>query len=452
MDPSFQRSWPSDANNPAPDMPLPWENVPYHLRSPATSSHRPAFSDLLPPISSPPMSTGLLSPIVGNRTSPYPASPFYSGNNRVSWQRRLEYDGEGNDAHSASLTGRHSLIYYEPAKSPYTTGALRTPSATPEPSDYSGGSSIPLANDPILEKLNRFRTVGNKKPLPPFQGLQGQEVVNEANWTWAPAQDTIDVQSEASQEPQKPQKPHKSKKPKKPKRKRAPARNGPSNQMQSSHCNVKYLLEELDWIRYQRVDLNPDVPSEPKRMWEKIAAQFNIQFPNHKIPPRETGGLQGAYYRQHIRLPSIVDGQLVFMENGHVDAVWVKTRRQNEKKHLYFLTYMYPERAMNYDWVTPADRKFASELNAQRELQKELARLEAQRRGTWVEKLPPDESCGCCPGEDRKRGQGGDDLHSRKPRPVRKHRSAPKLIEDFSSLTIGQRMKSGGPVMIKSRL
>ncbi|KAI1281378.1 hypothetical protein F5Y07DRAFT_295020 [Xylaria sp. FL0933] len=404
------------------------------------------------------MSTELLSPIVGNRTSPYSASPFYSGNNRVSWQRRLEYDGEGNDAHSASLTGRHSLTYYEPAKSPYTTGALQTPSATPEPSDYSGGSSIPLANDPILEKLNRFRTDENKKPLPPFQGLPGQEMVNEANWTWAPAQDTIDVQSEALQEPQKPQKSKKPKqqqkpqKPQKPQQKRAPARNGRSDQMQSSHCNVKYLCEEQDWIRYQRVDLNPAAPSEPKKLWEKIAVQFNIQFPNPDIPPRKATGLQGSYYRQHIKLPKIVDGQLVFMKNGHVRAVWVKTRKQNEKIHLYFLTYMYPERAMNYDWVKPADRKFASELNAQREIQKELARLEAQRRGTWVEKLPPNESCGCCPEADRKRGQGGDDLHSRKPRPVRRPRSAPKLIEGFSSLTIGQRVNSGGSFKIKSRL
>ncbi|KAI0816347.1 hypothetical protein GGR55DRAFT_674550 [Xylaria sp. FL0064] len=391
------------------------------------------------------MSVGLLSPTVGNRTSPYPASPFYSGNDRASWERRLEYDGGASDPHSVSLAGRHSLSYYEPAKSPYTTGALRTPSATPEPSDYSRGSRISLANDPVLEKLNDFRTVGKKKPLPLFQGLQGQELVNEANWMWAPAQDTLDAQSEALQKPQKPQKP---------KRKRAPARTSRSDPVESSHCNVKYLLEELDWVRYQRVDLNVAGEKNSKSAWDQIAYRFNVQFPNTKTKiksPRETGGLQGAYYRQHIALPHILNGQLVFMKNGHVEPVWVKTRDQSEKKHLYYLTYMYPERAMNYDWVEPEHRKFASELNAERELQKELARLEAQRRGTYVEKLPPDVPCGCCPGEDRKR-TGGENLHSRKPRPVRKDRREPRLIEDFSSLTIGQRMKLGVPLRIKSRL
>ncbi|KAI0971665.1 hypothetical protein F4678DRAFT_479147 [Xylaria arbuscula] len=104
------------------------------------------------------------------------------------------------------------------------------------------------------------------------------------------------------------------------------------------------------------------------------------------------------------------------MANGHVKAVWTKTREQNETKHEYRLTRLFPDRALKYPWVTPADRQFAYNMYEERRAQIQAARLDASRRGTYVEKLPPDMPCGCCPGEDRKRSKNAME----NPAPARK--------------------------------
>jgi hypothetical protein len=120
------------------------------------------------------------------------------------------------------------------------------------------------------------------------------------------------------------------------------------------HLNVKYLVEELDYIRYHNVDL-----SQP---WELVKVNFCAEFSHTKVADkRKVPGLQGGYYRQNKQLPHIVEGQLVFMENGHVEPACVQKREQKAKKHLFTLVYLFPERAQ-YPWMLPKDRQRAAEL------------------------------------------------------------------------------------------
>ncbi|KAI1426236.1 hypothetical protein F5Y12DRAFT_301564 [Xylaria sp. FL1777] len=298
-----------------------------------SSRHPSPFSRELSLSPCSPISTGLLSPIARKRSSPY---------------------STGSSCH-------------EPLDVKLPIRSLRTPSATPEPSKdgvYSRRSSQSYPHDPILQNLNRLRKAKNKKPLPLVEGLHDPDFVRK------PLKPLVPLEL---------------------------AQRGRGKLQRGSHCNIKYLVEELDYIRYHRVDL--------ARAWKPIASDFQAMFPM-SIFPRGEGGLQGVYYRQHKMLPLISDGQLVFMENGHVEPVWVKTKKQTEKNQLYGLIYLFPERAMNYSWVSLLDRQRAYELNQEREPQVRKAHFEAKRRGTYIEKLPPHVLCGCCPGDDRKRDPG----------------------------------------------
>ncbi|KAI0527807.1 hypothetical protein F5B22DRAFT_640786 [Xylaria bambusicola] len=263
----------------------------------------------------------------------------------------------------------------------YHPSCQRTPSLTPDFGDddtCSRRSSVSVGFDPILDRLNNLRANQKKHPLPLLDGLCLQTPFEHVEMESTSEMLT----AEETGESKKPQEQEQGEK--------------------EPHCNLKYFFEERDYARYLRVDLG--------QAWKPLAEQFAQMFPK----PRSPGGLQGAYYREHKILPLIIGGQLQFMENGHVVPTKVLTRDQSEMKHLYSLVYLYPERAMNYSWLPAAERERAYQLNQERQPQIEMARLEAQQRGTYVEKLPPDEECGCCPSEDRKRNP---DLMKARPAP-----------------------------------
>ncbi|KAI8947662.1 hypothetical protein F4801DRAFT_582198 [Xylaria longipes] len=355
------------------------------IKSPTPSSHRLSFSNepLLDPRS--PILAGSFSPISFKEegVSPRPISLCFRDAPTGSLKRKSEEDGEGRDNKSGPLPGFQTFFpYHESHGRSQTTSPIWTPSTSPEPSEgdvHSRRPSLLLAQDPITEGLNRLRIKQNKEPLPPLEALcSSPGFPNQATrqWTALPR-----VHSEPPLQPEQPRE----------------ARRRRANSQETTHCNIKYLLEELDFIRYQRVDYG--------QKWALVQASFSAMFPMTVFPEqRKTQGLQGACYRQNKYLPRIHNDQLVFMENGHVEAVCVKTREQSEKKHLYTLVYLFPERAMNYPWVSSLDRQRARELNEKRQKQWERGRLQAIERGTYVEKLTADDvPCGCCPGEDRER-------------------------------------------------
>lgn len=283
--------------------------------------------------------------------------------------------------YSPAATPSHQSHYSYCEYNDYTpvTSPRRTPSLTPELGEDNiwprRSTSVPM-QDPITQQLNLLRLHEKRKPLAPPEGLCDFEHPRGASYGWAALQDQY---SRPDQEPSPP----------------TETRRRRAQSSETTHCNIKYTAEELDYIRYQRVDLG--------HQWSLVQAKFRAMFPMVVFPePRKTQGLQGVNYRQNKILPHIIDGQLVFMDNGHVAPICVKTRHQADK-HLYTLVYLYPERAMAYPWVSATNRQFASGLNQERQQQMENARIECIRRGTYVEKLPADIPCGCCPGEDRER-------------------------------------------------
>jgi hypothetical protein len=247
-------------------------------------------------------------------------------------KRKLE-DGDRGDDGFVSLPGFRSLLPYDerlsdsPEPSP-----LLSPSTSPEPSEADLSSRRPslfLTQDPITEKLNHLRKGENKNPLPPLQALCGTAMCKYK-----------EEQYQQSSGPSTSLKPRK---------RRAKPKDHP-------HCNIKYRIQELDYIRYQRIDIGQE--------WDAVEAKFHEKFPMIVFPEeRQKQGLQGVYYRQNGLLPRLVDGQLLFMDNGHVEAICVKTREQSEEKHLYTLVNLFPERAMYYDWVSPKDRQRAREIS-----------------------------------------------------------------------------------------
>ncbi|KAI0534660.1 hypothetical protein GGR58DRAFT_505086 [Xylaria digitata] len=299
------------------------------------------------------------------------------------------------------------LPYQEPLEPSHATGPLQTPSATPELSDddaYSRRPGLFLVQDPIIEKLNRLRLVGNKDPLPPLEGLYHQEFLNQATRKWGDLQNT---HSTTYQQPSPPQNT---------KKRRTTSGKGCTTGKKTWHSNVKYWTEELDFIRYQRIDRALG--------WGKVQKKFRKKFPMPYSPePRNTGGLQGVNYRQNKCLPLIFsNGRLGFMENGHIQLVWIPTRKQtkeNNKGEDFTLVHLYPERAMNYPWVKKEGRLRAALLNEDRQKQKEQARLDAIKRGTYIEKLPPSIPCGCCPSKDRERYKKLSDNKQSPPRRTR---------------------------------
>ncbi|KAI1360427.1 hypothetical protein F5Y08DRAFT_47307 [Xylaria arbuscula] len=316
----------------------------------------------------------------------------------------IKNDGERSHSDFISLSKYHNIPYHDSFPHLHDIGTIRTPSLTPGPSEddpQSRRSSMSLGHyDPILDSLNMFRAKG-KCPLQPVDTLVHQSPPSPVGHSWEPlpiVEDKPKYELLAAQE----------------------TKQQPEKRQKGGHCNIKYTTEELDYIRYHRVDLGES--------WKQIEEHFTRMFPMDKFPDgRVTGGLQGVYYRQHKVLPVIINGQLQFMENGHVLCDWKKMRqREPHDKHLYSLLHLYPDRAMKYPWIPRDYRQRALELNQERQPQMETARLETKKRGTYVKKLPPDIPCGCCPGEDRERNPVRH-VYNRKPTlrlPIRRRPNA----------------------------
>ncbi|KAI0191186.1 hypothetical protein EV127DRAFT_480556 [Xylaria flabelliformis] len=378
-----------DSIDPQLEFSNPWDST----NSPTTPSRLFSFSNepvfgLRSPVSTGSFSSGLFSPISVKKEESSPRAISLSSRNTSagSLKRKSEEDGDGYDNKPVPFPRIKRLLpYHEPHGRSHTNSPLWTPRTTPEPcndSVYLKRSSLCVAHDPITDGLNRFRIKQNKEPLPPIGALCNIPVFPNQAMQWMPLQHARGELSQQSSPPPPPE----------PIKRRMKS-------SKTSHCNVKYLVEELDYIRYQRVDHG--------YKWARVQSSFRAMFPATVFPePREKQGLQGVCYRQNKFLPRIHHGQLVFMENGHVEAVCVQTREQAEKKHLYTLVYLFPDRAMNYPWVSSLDRQRARDLHEKRQKQMEKGRLQATERGTYMEKLPSNIPCGCCPGEDRERNPG----------------------------------------------
>ncbi|KAL7627033.1 hypothetical protein AAE478_003809 [Parahypoxylon ruwenzoriense] len=275
---------------------------------------------------------------------------------------------------------------------------LHTPSPSPEPgNDYVlAKPNVQSLEDPITQKLNLWRkeSDGIKDPLP--QPRWVDEISLKISLYY--------VDSSASN-------PHSQYRPPqfgdyyRPRQQLPPptevARESKDRaKPKETHCNIKYSLEERDYIRFNKVEL--------KLSWEENKSLFGEKFPMaNSAMQREKQGIQGVHYRDNGHMPHLVDKgrALLFLDNGHVKAWSVKVREQGEDKPYFGLIYLYPERAILYDWVPAKAKQMAAELIKERISQRERKKREAMARGTWIERLETGE-CACCPIPDRER----DDL------------------------------------------
>ncbi|KAI1078450.1 hypothetical protein F5B20DRAFT_582368 [Whalleya microplaca] len=279
---------------------------------------------------------------------------------------------------------------------PRTRRRLESLCSSPELSKehiLSTRSSVSSHEDPITRNLNIWRQEldHQKNPLPRLQDLEGSSLNIKLECRDKPIfyrktqqrpPQGYDCYYHPSQRPSSSPKPI--------------AKKGRARAKQDTHCNIKYRIEEIDYIRFHKVDL--------KHVWDLIECDFRKMFPMDNKFERHTQGIQGAFYRDNLHMPDVANGgrTLLFTANGHVQACTRKVREQGEDKHYFGLVYLYPERAMNYDWVPEEARRFAAELHKERIKQKSRAQLEAMERGTWIEKVE-DGSCTCCPKPDRER-------------------------------------------------
>ncbi|KAI0481620.1 hypothetical protein F4859DRAFT_426853 [Xylaria cf. heliscus] len=409
ISPLSQHSQSPDSINSMLGLSNPWDNI----NSPTVPSHQLSLPTerTLDPRS--PVSIGSFSPTAFKEESfsPPTFSLCFRNSSAGSLKRKPEECGEGSSNKSGPLPGFQSLAPYHGSHGLSNTNSpLWTPSTTPELSEgdvYLRHPSMFLAQDVITDKLNSLRIERNKEPLPPLEALcSSSGFPSQATHRWTALQH---IHGESSRQPSLPRE-ARTRRYKSRRESRKTTHRHLSHLVEgaghikyqspkpekSTHCNLKYLVEELDYIRYQRVDCG--------HKWTVVQSKFRAKFPMTVFPkPRKTQGLQGVTYRQNKFLPRISDGHLKFMENGHVEAVCVKTRGQTRNKQLYTLVYLYPDRAMNYTWVSLSERQRACELNKRREMEMQAGRLRAIEKGTYIEKLPTDVPCGCCPGEDRER-------------------------------------------------
>ncbi|KAI1502764.1 hypothetical protein F5X99DRAFT_417749 [Biscogniauxia marginata] len=306
---------------------------------------------------------------------------------------------EDEDVKRVKLPGLQHLLespedtqrYIAPLKPKHRLQIL---SSSPEPKSeyvFSRRPSMLPGEDPITQSLNFLRreTDKSKGLLPQIEGLSEPSLDISLDFTnkfhraehhSPPERYSYCFQSrqESSSPPREIVK-----------KERAKSKNGP-------HCNIKYSLEEKDFMRYQK--------HEMKHSWNTITKLFGAKFPMVEGFKREQQGVQGILYRENQNIPDIVPGrnELRFLPNGHVASISKKVREQGNDKRKYGLVYLYPERAMGYSWVSPEDRREAAELNKERVLQRAQARRDAMKRGAWVEKFE-DGICACCVKDDQER-------------------------------------------------
>ncbi|RYP25381.1 hypothetical protein DL767_008403 [Monosporascus sp. MG133] len=264
-------------------------------------------------------------------------------------------------------------------------GRWATPSTSPEPpakEEYTSSTSTPAviqSDDLITRSLNAWRDK-RLRPLPRLWLLGEQPASSDERQAFFQGKDR---DSRSRHDPLH-------KRPRLPLSPKSQGVRKPRSNPDEPHLNIKYITEELDFIRYHRCDRS----SKWKELTESYNAQFHLR--------RRRQGVQGGLYRQNDgQVPHLVDNgrRLHFLPNGHVTPSKTKIRNQKDKR-LFGLVALFPERAMHYSWVDPESRQEAAELAKERVIQKEQAKQEAIRRGTWVEK-PEEGTCACCFKEDR---------------------------------------------------
>jgi hypothetical protein len=123
------------------------------------------------------------------------------------------------------------------------------------------------------------------------------------------------------------------------------------------HNNTRYTKEEKDFIRYYKLDVGTS--------WDDVRYRFGEQFPVDEDKERRTQGVQGVHYRENKTLPALdrETNSLIYLANGHMERREVACREQNTTdKKAYGLLNLWPEAALNYQWVKEEHKQQAAKL------------------------------------------------------------------------------------------
>ncbi|KAJ2898711.1 hypothetical protein MKZ38_003762 [Zalerion maritima] len=156
------------------------------------------------------------------------------------------------------------------------------------------------------------------------------------------------------------------------------------------HNNKQYDLEQTDYIRYLTADLGipwDDIVTEYSKYWETRV--------DH--PPRDRQGLQGVFYRKNKTIPAFSrEGKLVLNHDGDPEIWTLKVRKAKEfakdehKKDRLKLSFLWPERALQYPWVVEEHKKVALENLTKQEDQRRTHK-EMVARGERPPRFKPDD-------------------------------------------------------------
>ncbi|KZL88082.1 hypothetical protein CI238_10856 [Colletotrichum incanum] len=129
-------------------------------------------------------------------------------------------------------------------------------------------------------------------------------------------------------------------------------------------CNVKYTIQQIDFIDYFRVD--------HQLSWKDVEVKYAAVFPEDAAKGYRRGpqGLQGVYYRKNKQIPATDENNLLLFDDENNLKTLVSIVREQNKMHKPIgLLQMHPERAINYPWVTDEHKSRArqAQLDAAQE-------------------------------------------------------------------------------------
>ncbi|OLN94039.1 hypothetical protein CCHL11_03411 [Colletotrichum chlorophyti] len=143
-----------------------------------------------------------------------------------------------------------------------------------------------------------------------------------------------------------------------------------------SRCNVKYTIQQVDFIDYFRVDHHLS--------WKEVEAKYASVFPEDAAKGHKRGpqGLQGVYYRKNKQIPATdANNLLIFDDDDNPKTFQCDVREQGKKMNNSIgLLGMHPERAITYSWVSEEHKRQYEKLGRARQAQLDAADARKKRR------------------------------------------------------------------------
>ncbi|KAB8289836.1 hypothetical protein EYC80_010468 [Monilinia laxa] len=183
----------------------------------------------------------------------------------------------------------------------------------------------------------------------------------------------------------------------------------PTPNKKKPRSNKTYTVEEVDFIRYYKEDLN--------KRWPEVLSCFRRCFIERQRDSEQS--LSSRYYRDNCLKMYDASDRLMRDDNGKIKTISAKVRRRGtpagrEEALPYTLVQKHPERAMRYPWVLEQHkveaRRLAAEmsdqareiLNSQRAQQ--LRKEELERGIVDERRLSSDDPMHLCDPRDSHRG------------------------------------------------